>query len=285
MAASDVSILPKGLSLPEERIIYDHDKNTKTVISYEFDETEREIYKTTREYAIQRVKVSAAIAKRKEWKKYGDAKNDPPGPNPANTNPGDVVKIQYLTNKLLEAGSKDEGDANANKPPKHKQAVTCRICKGAHFSSQCPFRTEMETLRSVVGNTIGTDSQGPDAITKAAVQEIAPEINTGRYIPPSLKAAAAAGGIPERSRTDNYSIRVTNLPEETCEKDLRDYFERFGEIVRIYPAKDKKTQKSRGFAFISYRTKEQAAGAIFSTNGIKYSNLILKVDWAQPSNN
>lgn len=96
------TILPKSLKLPEGRVIYDRDKNTKTVISYELDDND-EVYKTTKEYAIHRVKVSTAIAKRKEWKKYGDAKNDPPGPNPANTNPGDVVKIQYFTNKLVSS--------------------------------------------------------------------------------------------------------------------------------------------------------------------------------------
>lgn len=45
--------------------------------------------------------MSAAVAKRKEWKKYGDAKDDPPGPNSANTYPGEVVKIQYISNKLV----------------------------------------------------------------------------------------------------------------------------------------------------------------------------------------
>ncbi|VDL15668.1 unnamed protein product [Hymenolepis diminuta] len=265
--STDVAVIPPG-ALPKEQVIYDREKNTKTVISYELDDDGE--YKITKEYTIQRVRVSAAVAKRKEWKKYGDAKDDPPGPNSANTYPGEI----------LDVGGQGEDDASA-KVVKPKQAVTCRICKGAHFSSQCPFRVEMEALRSVVESTVGSDSQAPDAMTKAAVQEIGSELNTGRYIPPSLRAAAAAGGIPERSRPDNFSVRVTNLPEDTSEKDLRELFEPFGHIVRVYSAMDKKTNKSRGFAFISYRTKEEAAAAIYSANGMPYSNLILKVDWAQ----
>ncbi|KAM3175374.1 hypothetical protein ACTXT7_008674 [Hymenolepis weldensis] len=279
--ATDVAVIPPG-TLPKEQVIYDREKNTKTVISYESDEDGQ--YRITKEYTVQRVKVSAAIAKRKEWKKYGDAKDDPPGPNSANTYPGETVKIQYISNKLLDVGAQGEDDASA-KPVKPKQVVTCRICKGAHFSSKCPYRVDMEALRSVFESTVGSDSQGPDAMTKAAVQEIGSELNTGRYIPPSLRAAAAADGVPERSRSDNFSVRVTNLPEDTSEKDLRELFEPFGHIVRVYSAMDKKTNKSRGFAFISYRTKEEAAAAIYSANGMPYSNLILKVDWAQPSNN
>lgn len=276
--ATDNPVIPPG-SLPKEQVIYDREKNTKTVISYESDDDGE--YKITKEYTIQRMKVSEAAAKRKEWKKYGDAKNDPPGPNSANTYPGEVVKIQYISNKFLEAGAQKEDDASV-KALKPKHAVTCRICRGAHFSTQCPFRYEMEAIRSVVESTVGADSQGPDAMTKAAIQEIGPELNTGRYIPPSLRAAA--GGVPERTRPDNFSVRVTNLPEDTSEKDLRELFEPFGCIVRVYSAMDKKTNKSRGFAFISYRTKEEAAAAIYSANGMPYSNLILKVDWAQPSN-
>lgn len=52
---------------------------------------------------------------------------------------------------------------------KPKNAVTCRICKGTHFSSRCPFRDEMEALRSVVESTVGSDSQGPDAMTKVTI--------------------------------------------------------------------------------------------------------------------
>lgn len=275
----DSPVIPPGI-LPKEQVIYDREKNTKTVISYESDDDGE--YKITKEYTIQRVKVSAAVAKRKEWKKYGDARDDPPGPNSANTYPGEVVKIQYISNKFFEVGAQREDDASV-KSLKPKNVVTCRICRGAHFSTQCPFRCEMEAIRSVVESSVGADSQGPDAMTKAAIQEIGPELNTGRYIPPSLRAAA--GGIPERSRSDNFSVRVTNLPEDTSEKDLRELFESFGSIVRVYSAMDKKTNKSRGFAFISYRSREEAAAAIYSANGMPYSNLILKVDWAQPSNN
>ncbi|VDM26655.1 unnamed protein product, partial [Hydatigera taeniaeformis] len=148
----------------------------------------------------------------------------------------------------VEAGGKADDEinskSNASKP---KQAVTCRTCKGAHFSLQCPFRSEMEALRSFM-----------DSANAAAVQEIAPELNTGRYIPPALRAAAAAtNSVPERRRMDGFSIRVTNLPENTSESDLREIFSRFGDVIRIFPAKDKRTQLNR----VGTRWKER--GLVF----------------------
>jgi translation initiation factor 3 subunit G len=51
---------------------------------------------------------------------------------------------------------------------------------------------------------------------------------------------------------DAATIRVTNLSEETRDGDLKDLFGRFGTITRIFLAKDKNTQQSKGFAFIRY---------------------------------
>ena len=65
-----------------------------------------------------------------------------------------------------EASLKGDEDAAASKASaKPKQAVTCRTCKGAHFSLQCPFRSEIEALRSCMDSSNG-DSQNPDPLTK-----------------------------------------------------------------------------------------------------------------------
>lgn len=47
---------------------------------------------------------------------------------------------------------------------------------------------------------------------------------------------------------ENPTIRVSNLAEETSEKDLQDLFKPFGPVSRIYLAKDKNT----GISKVSY---------------------------------
>ena len=77
------------------------------------------------------------------------------------------------------------------------------------------------------------------------------------------------------------TIRVTNLSEDTRESDLQDLFRPFGGIQRIYLAKDKTTHQSKGFAFINFHRREDAAKAIAGVSGFGYDHLILNVEWAK----
>lgn len=86
-----------------------------------------------------------------------------------------------------------------------------------------------------------------------------------------------------RSKDEANTIRVTNLPEEIQDGDLKDLFSPFGRISRIFLAKDKYTGQSKGFAFVSFDTREAAMKAIAAVNGFGYANLILNVEWAKPS--
>lgn len=56
-----------------------------------------------------------------------------------------------------------------------------------------------------------------------------------------------------RGRDETATVRVTNLSESTREQDLQELFRQFGDIVRIFLAKDKNTGISKGFAFINFK--------------------------------
>ncbi len=80
---------------------------------------------------------------------------------------------------------------------------------------------------------------------------------------------------------DEATVRVTNLPEETQEQDLRDLFTPFGPVSRVFLAKDKTNNTSKGFAFITFNEKKDAQKAIECVSGFGYDHLILKVEWAK----
>ena len=85
-----------------------------------------------------------------------------------------------------------------------------------------------------------------------------------------------------QKRRDENSVRVTNLSEDVTEGDLEELFGAFGQVQRIFIAKDRETGESRGFAFVNYIHRDDAQRAINKLNGFGYDNLILDVSWAAP---
>ncbi len=111
--------------------------------------------------------------------------------------------------------------------------------------------------------------------------------NPNAYVPPAMRGGSRANrgaeAMDARSQFDHATLRVTNISEDTREQDLRDLFARFGNVARIYLAKDRETMLSRGFAFVSFHRREDAQKSMDKLNGYGYDHLILKIEWAKPS--
>jgi translation initiation factor 3 subunit G len=76
---------------------------------------------------------------------------------------------------------------------------------------------------------------------------------------------------------------VTNLLEDSdsLDEDLRAMFGSVGRIERFYLARDKQTNKPKGFAFVTFSNRQDAERAIERFNGAKMEHLILKVEWTK----
>ncbi|KAK1320420.1 Polyadenylate-binding protein 2 [Acorus calamus] len=144
----------------------------------------------------------------------------------------------------------------------------CRTCgkKGEHWTSRCPYRN----LAIQSNNT--TEMVAPAAA------------NTNKYIPPGI----TGGGGGEGARTGMrrwdslYTVRVSNLSEDTQDSDLLDLFRPFGAIVDAHITLDRRTGRRRDYGHVRFVNKEDAEKAINSLNGYGYDNLILRVNWAPP---
>lgn len=104
-----------------------------------------------------------------------------------------------------------------------------------------------------------------------------------KYTPPHLrgKGAASAGETMREKRDDSATLRVTNLSEDVTDSDIYDLFNRFGNIARVYLARDRETNLCKGFAFVSFNIKEDAEKAQQAINGYGYDSLILRVEFAR----
>lgn len=60
--------------------------------------------------------------------------------------------------------------------------------------------------------------------------------------------------------------KVSEFAEEN---DLREIFERFGRVTRVFLAKDRETGRAKGFAFISFLERSDAAKACEKIDGCK----------------
>lgn len=65
--------------------------------------------KVVRTFRIERRIVSKTIAERKAWKKFGQASNDKPGPDPATTFFGEDVYMQFISNKEEQDKPEEDG--------------------------------------------------------------------------------------------------------------------------------------------------------------------------------
>lgn len=75
-------------------------------------------------------------------------------------------------------------------------------------------------------------------------------------------------------------IYVGNLSYKTTEEGLSDYFAEFGNVEELKIIQDRETGRSKGFAFVTFATKEDAEKAL-AANGQEFDGRRLKVNPAQ----
>ena len=89
---------------------------------------------------------------------------------------------------------------------------------------------------------------------------------------------------------------MSNISSAATQEDLSQLFEKFGRINRIHLGRDRRTNESRGFAFINYANRDDAQKVCFyssclevntpfqaidAMNGYGYDHLILSVEWSE----
>jgi len=228
----------------------------KTVVEYKTNEKGQKvkIVKKVRVFKAN-VKINKRVEDRKRWRKFGDCSSLPPGPEPGVTSITDETFIE-------QKGKEDQKkDLSTGQPI----SVTCRKCSGDHWTVKCPYKDKLD---------IPLSSKDVAAQLNSITDKV--------YKPPGARGREGESqGRPVRD--ESATIRVTNLSEDTKESDISELFRAFGSIQRIYLAKDKMTNLSKGFAFVSFVNRKDAAKAIEKLSGYGYDHLILRVEWAKPS--
>lgn len=78
------------------------------------------------------------------------------------------------------------------------------------------------------------------------------------------------------------NIYVGNLSYSVTEEDLREAFEKTGEVQSIRLIKDNATGRSKGFGFVEMTADEDADKAIAALNGTMFMDRAINVSEARP---
>lgn len=80
------------------------------------------------------------------------------------------------------------------------------------------------------------------------------------------------------------SIYVGNLDYAVEEDDLREVFNDYGKVKRVYLPMDRETQRKRGFGFVEMSSDEEEDKAIEALDGASWMGRDMKVNKARPRN-
>lgn len=255
-------------ALPEPKVTVAD--GIKTVVSYSRNE-DGKIQKVTQKFKIeiQREKLTEAMAERRKWPKFGAAKGLPSGPSPATTTLAEEVELK-LRSKSEQAKQEEPETA-----PKAAN-VSCRLCRGAHYTHSCPFKDILSEKGGEEGEAPGAEGDGAAAAAPAAESAWK---KTGKYVPPQKAGGGSGGGYgggggdgPHKERDDSATVRVTNLSDTVTESDIRDLFRKAGRIFRVF------LSQSKGFAYVTFNAREEAEKAVAMLEGHRYDHLILHVE-------
>jgi RNA recognition motif-containing protein len=80
------------------------------------------------------------------------------------------------------------------------------------------------------------------------------------------------------------NIYVGNLPYSTTEDELKNLFEKYGEVVSTVIISDRYTGRSKGFGFVEMAVQREGETAIAELDGFLFNGRNLRVNMARPRN-
>nr|BAB92956.1 cold inducible RNA-binding protein beta [Dryophytes japonicus] len=85
------------------------------------------------------------------------------------------------------------------------------------------------------------------------------------------------------SSSDEGKLFVGGLSFDTEEQNLEQVFGKYGQISEVVVVKDRETQRSRGFGFVTFENPEDAKDAMEAMNGKSVDGRQIRVDQAGKS--
>lgn len=126
---------------------------------------------------------------------------------------------------------------------------------------------EQQSSSQVVNNTL------PAQLPQYGVL---PQSSYAPYGAPQPQQQLTAEG-KQKEGPEDANLFIYQLPPEYTDADLMQLFTPFGNVLSVKVFRDKYTQQSKRFGFVSFETESSASNAITSMNGFVIGNKRLRV--------
>ncbi|KPP58562.1 hypothetical protein Z043_123600 [Scleropages formosus] len=83
--------------------------------------------------------------------------------------------------------------------------------------------------------------------------------------------------------SDEGKLFVGGLSFDTNEQSLEEAFSKYGSIAKVDVIRDRETQRSRGFGFVTFENPDDAKDAMAAMNGKSVDGRMIRVDEAGKS--
>ncbi|KAG9453181.1 hypothetical protein H6P81_006085 [Aristolochia fimbriata] len=128
----------------------------------------------------------------------------------------------------------------------------------------------------------GTELEGDGKAPVTCASDAAVSVNKEEVV----NSAKAEGDTEKHAELlalppHGSEIFIGGLPRDATEEDLRGLCEAIGDIFEVRLMKDKDRNESKGFAFISFKTKELAQKAIEVINSKEFKGKVLRCSLSQ----
>ena len=232
----------------------------KYIFKYRYDDGILIMNSSQYKVVSVKVKMTKAMFRRRNIKKFGQAVNDD---RYAGVTIGDPINFNLEDTKYFEQNTNAR-----DKIDKYKRRITSNDIIKKERKAYVPCHLRAEDDNSLV--TVGNNKSDKSNVHK-------PKSN--KYVHPGAKNRYSNRN-QEVDPLDIKTLMVSNISTDVDETQLEELFVYYGKIRKIHIAKDRKTEISRGFAFVEFYSRQDAEYALDELNGHRLGYLVMSIKWA-----
>jgi len=161
--------------------------------------------------------------------------------------------------------------------------VVSRLSFNCCSSSSSSRRSSRRSLRSTTVSVYASEIEDEE-LASGGIVEPSGEGSDDELVSPVTNDADGPlnlNAIASPEATEGSKLYVGNLPWTCDSQQLAEVFQDCGSVELVEVIYDRMTQRSRGFAFVTMSTVQDARAAIEKLDGIDFGGRILKVNFPQ----